>query len=92
MIACHHEEVRALSFNQRFMCEELSRIASLRISALLAVEAERQRGRLHAAGILSPRNVRPSVLQPRRASFSILAALRFSPGKFKGGCRPRRRA
>lgn len=49
MIACHHEEVRALSFKQRFMCEELSRIASLRISALLAVEAERQRGRLHAA-------------------------------------------
>lgn len=43
MIACHHHAPLVLRFRQRFLCEELTRIASLQISSLLSLGAERQR-------------------------------------------------
>lgn len=46
LITCHNSEPRLLGFGERFLCEELSRIASLQMSALHALSHERERSRL----------------------------------------------
>jgi len=46
MVACHHLQVRAMSLKLRYLCEELARIASLHMSGLQAVAAEKRRNRL----------------------------------------------
>lgn len=43
MVACHNLEPRNLGFEQRFFCEEMSRMASLRMTGLLALTTEKFR-------------------------------------------------